>query len=231
MTKKFDDIKVEGRIQNINPFKEVDRKRYSNKHNREQSKLLNKYSKEIQEGNEYLESFSNINDETGLKRAYENRTDLGLYHHPENKTLYIAGTKDFPKDIMDDLLIPFHMVHKSRRYKTTNNFIEHNIDKIDTIVSHSLGSATTMKLNQDYNKRFTTRTYGTPTVSMTQNKDSKNKRFRAVGDVVSMFDRGGDVSINKNSLNPLYNHGFHALHFGDMGKRETNTFEPINKIM
>ena len=89
-----------------------------------------------------------------------------------------------------------------------------------------------MKLNQDYNKRFTTRTYGTPTVSFNDNTDSKNTRFRAVGDPVSMFDsRGVDITVNKNSYNPLYNHGFHAVHFGDMGKSEKNVAEPINKIM
>ena len=156
-----------------------------------------------------MEEFSNINDETGLKRAYNNRTDLGLYHHPENKTLYIAGTKDFPRDILDDTLIPFHMVHRSKRYKTANDFIRNNIDNVDTIVSHSLGSETTMKLNQDYNKRFATRTYGTPTVRFNDNTDSKNTRFRAVGDPVSMFDRGVDITVKKNSYNnPLYNHGF-----------------------
>jgi signal peptidase I len=209
----IDDMKTQGRLQRINPFKEIDGKEYNKKYYNKQKELLEKYSKEIQQGNKYLEEFSNINDETGLKRAYNNKTDLGLYHHPENKTLYIAGTKDFPRDILDDTLIPFHMVHRSKRYKTANDFIRNNIDNVDTIVSHSLGSATTMKLNQDYNKRFTTRTYGTP------------------GDPVSMFDRGVDITVNKNSYNPLYNHGFHAVHFGDMGKSEKNVAEPINKIM
>ena len=83
--------------------------------------------------------FSNINDETGLKRAYNNKTDLGLYHHLENKTLYIAGTKDFPRDILDDTLIPFHMVHRSKRYKTANDCIRNNIDNVDTIVQSFLG--------------------------------------------------------------------------------------------
>ena len=122
------------------------------------------------------------------------------------------------------------MVHRSKRYKTANNFIRNNIDNVDTIVSHSLGSATTMKLNQDYNTGFTTRTYGTPTVSFNDNTDSKNTRFRAVGDPVSMFDRGVDKTVNKNSSNPLYNHGFHAVDWR-LGKSEKNVAEPINKIM
>ena len=229
--KLLEDVQKQGRLQKMNPFKEIDSKTYSKKHHDEQTDLLKKFSKEIQQGNQYLEDFSNINDETGLKRAYNNRTDLGLYHHPENKTLYIAGTKDFPRDILVDALIPFHMVHRSKRYRTANEFIKNNSDSIDTIVSHSLGSATTMKLNEDYNKRFTTRTYGTPTVSYNDNSDEKNTRFRAVGDPVSMFDRGVNITINKNSYNPLYNHGNHAVHFGDMGKSSKNVAEPINQIM
>ena len=48
-----------------------------------------------------------------------------------------------------------------------------NMDNIDTIVSHSLGSATAMKLNEDYNKKITTRNYGTPTVSWFKNNDKE----------------------------------------------------------
>ena len=74
MTKRFDDRKVEGRIQ-IPSKKWIERGIQTKNHNEEQSKLLNKCSEEIQKGNEYLDSFSDINDETGLKRAYESRTD------------------------------------------------------------------------------------------------------------------------------------------------------------
>ena len=179
--KLLDDMTKQGRLQNINPFKEIDGKEYKTKHNDKQKSLLNKFSKEIQDGNKYLDEFNHINDETGLKRAYDNRTDVGLYHHPENKTLYIAGTKDFPRDILDDTLIPFKMVHRSKRYRTANHFIKNNMDNIDTIVSHSLGSATAMKLNEDNNKKITTRNYGTPTVSWFKNNDKENTRFRAVG--------------------------------------------------
>ena len=33
------------------------------------------------QGKQYLEKISNINNETGLKRAYNNRADLGPSHH------------------------------------------------------------------------------------------------------------------------------------------------------
>ena len=45
-----------------------------------------------------VKQLQDITDEEGLKRAYE--TKDGLYQH-YNK-LVIAGTKDFPKDHIDD---------------------------------------------------------------------------------------------------------------------------------
>ena len=86
--KLVDDMKTQGRLQRINPFKEIDGKEYNKKHYNKQKELLEKYSKEIQQGNKYLEEFSNINDETGLKRAYNNRTDLGLPPPREQNALH-----------------------------------------------------------------------------------------------------------------------------------------------
>ena len=50
-----------------------------------------------------VKQLQDITDEEGLKRAYETKYDL--YQH-YNK-LFIAGTKDFPKDHIDDLKLPF----------------------------------------------------------------------------------------------------------------------------
>ena len=47
----------------------------------------------------YVKQLQDITDEEGLKRAYDTRD--GLYQH-YNK-LFIAGTKDFPQDHIDDL--------------------------------------------------------------------------------------------------------------------------------
>ena len=49
----------------------------------------------------YVKQLQGITDEEGLKRAY--KTKDGLYQH-YNK-LFIAGTKDFPQDHIDDLKI------------------------------------------------------------------------------------------------------------------------------
>ena len=51
-----------------------------------------------------------ITDEEGLKLAYE--TKDGLYQH-YNK-LFIAGTKDFPVDHIDDLKLPVDDTLRSR---------------------------------------------------------------------------------------------------------------------
>ena len=50
-----------------------------------------------------VKQLRDITDEEGLKRAYD--TQDGLYQH-FNK-LFIAGTKDFPQDHIDDLKLPF----------------------------------------------------------------------------------------------------------------------------
>ena len=52
---------------------------------------------------QYVKQLQDTSDEEGLKRAYDTRD--GLYQH-YNK-LFIAGTKDFPVDHIDDLKITF----------------------------------------------------------------------------------------------------------------------------
>ena len=52
---------------------------------------------------QYVKQLQDTSDEEELKRAYDTRD--GLYQH-YNK-LFIAGTKDFPVDHIDDLKITF----------------------------------------------------------------------------------------------------------------------------
>ena len=51
----------------------------------------------------FVKQLQDISDEEGLKRADDTRD--GLYQH-YNK-LFIAGTKEFPTDHIDDLKLPF----------------------------------------------------------------------------------------------------------------------------
>ena len=60
----------------------------------------------------YIKQIIDISDEEGLRLAYE--TNNGLYQH-YNK-LFIAGTKDFPVDHIDDLKLPFDdTLNKTKR--------------------------------------------------------------------------------------------------------------------
>ena len=230
--KRYENLEVEGRVQTMNPFKEINSKRYGKAHQETQKTLVKKHTEELEKDNVYLNKFKyNINDEDGLKKAYSNTTDKGLYYHPDNRTLYIAGTKDIPTDVLEDALIPFHMVHHSTRYRTADHFLKYNSDKVDNVVGHSLGGAVSLKLNQDYRKRFKTRTYGAPVYSYNMNTDENNLRFRSAGDPVSMFDRGA-ITINKNAYNPLYNHGYQSQHYGDIGKEpDKESDEKVNQII
>ena len=60
----------------------------------------------------YIKQLQDISDEGGLKRAYE--TKDGLYQHCNE--LFIAGTKNFPQDHIDDSKLPFDdTLNKTRR--------------------------------------------------------------------------------------------------------------------
>ena len=60
----------------------------------------------------FVKQLQDITDEEGLKRAYD--TKYGLHQH-YNK-LFIAGTKDFPQDHIDDLKLPFgDTLNKTKR--------------------------------------------------------------------------------------------------------------------
>ena len=230
--KRFEELHLEERVQTGNPFKEINGKTYGKAHQDKQKTLVEKHTEELQKDDAYLKKFKfDINDEDGLKKGYSNTTDKGLYYHPYNRTLYIAGTKDIPTDVLEDALIPFHMVHHSIRYRTADHFLKYNADKVDTVIGHSLGGAVSLKLNQDYRKRFKTRTYGAPVDSYNMNTDKNNLRFRSAGDPVSIFDRGA-IAINKNAYNSLYNHGYQSQHYGDIGKEpQKESDEKVEQII
>ena len=62
----------------------------------------------------YVKQLQDISDEEGLKRAYD--TKYGLYQHYNE--LFIAGTRDFPTDHLDDLRLPFDgTLHNTTRGK------------------------------------------------------------------------------------------------------------------
>ena len=115
-----------------------------------------------------LKQLQDISDEEGLKRAYD--TQDGLYQH-YNK-LFIAGTKDFPQDHIDDLKLPFDdTLNKTKRGRDADAYYRSH-HEIDTVIGHSLGGAVSLALEKQYKKEgnnpygiVQSKTFGAPTVS------------------------------------------------------------------
>ena len=169
----------------------------------------NKIHNEVREELAGNETF--LTDTQGLKLAYENPD--GIYQN--GSILYIAGTKS-GRDVYDDLKLPFYQTRNTKRYKDVNEFIKDGSIEIDgkkltgitDIISHSLASAVSQQINDDYGNIFRSRSYGSPFVSNQRPEDTgTNLRLRKAGDPVSMFDRGS-ITLNSSSLNPLDNHSY-----------------------
>ena len=103
-----------------------------------------------------------------MKRAYA--TQDGLYQH-YNK-LFIAGTKNFPQDHIDDLKLPFDdTLNKTKRGRDADAYYRSH-HGIDTVIGHSLGGAVSLALEKQYKKEgnnpygiIQSKTFGAPTVS------------------------------------------------------------------
>jgi len=160
-----------------------------------------------------------ISNQEGLKRAYSQPNSL--YTH--GNVLHIAGTQmgrpfktyrdrqpwgDAVQDVWDDLKIPFKMTAHSQRYKDALEVLKNN-PGITHLNGHSLGGAVALQLQKDLPERkFTTSTYGAPTISLTPAPEN-SQRYRNPGDPVSILDRGTiKTPETKPSLNPLTAHGY-----------------------
>jgi len=99
----------------------------------------------------YIRQIADITDEEGLKLAYKQKD--GLHQH-YNK-LFIAGTKDFPQDHIDDLKLPFDdTLKKTKRGRDAESYyLSHH--EIDTVIGHSLGGAVALSLENNTKKKVT----------------------------------------------------------------------------
>ena len=71
--------------------------------------------------------------------------------------------------------------------------IDHH--EIDTVIGHSLGGSVAFSLEQAYKKQdgnpygiIQSKTFGSPTVSFTEDKNTNVDRIRYLGDPISMLD-------------------------------------------
>ena len=95
-----------------------------------------------------VKQLQDITDEEGLKRAHD--TKDWLYQH--YKELFIAGTKDFPQDHIDDLKLPFDdTLTKPHRGRTADAYYRSH-HEIDTVIGHPLGGAVALSLEKQYEK-------------------------------------------------------------------------------
>ena len=165
-----------------------------------------------------LKQLQDISDEEGLKRAYD--TQDGLYQH-YNK-LFIAGTKDFPQDHLDDLKLPFDdTLNKTKRGRDADAYYRSH-HEIDTIIGHSLGGSVSLALENKYKKEgnnpygiVQSKTFGSPTVSTIFSGTSPN-RIRWAGDPISAFDFGS-TTVMPSFKQRLWNsaHSYSGLEIAD----------------
>jgi len=164
------------------------------------------YSEERNIGNKEI-----LEDRQGLKNAYDSPS--GLYK--VNKTLYISGTtgKDgsITRDILDDLIhLPSRSAENTEKYKDAIKMLEKS-PEITRLVGHSLGSAVTNTLNQNFPNKYETTTYATPAVKPKRKRgekqDPRHRDFRNPNDPVSILDGYAETS-NFDDPNPLVSHGF-----------------------
>ena len=102
-----------------------------------------------------------------MKRAYDTRDGLDQHY---NK-LFIAGTKDFPQDHIDDSKLPFDdTLNKTKRGRDADAYYRSH-HEIDTVIGHSLGgsvSLATEKYKKEGNNPYgviQSKTFGAPVVS------------------------------------------------------------------
>ena len=162
------------------------------------------YSEERHIGNK-----EKLEDRAGLKNAYDSPS--GLYK--TGKTLYISGTtgKDgsITRDILDDLIhLPSRGAERTEKYKDAIKMLEKS-PEITRLVGHSLGSAVTNTLNQNFPNKYETTTYATPAVKPKRKgkQDPRRRDFRNPNDPVSVLD-GYAITSDFNDTNPLVAHGF-----------------------
>ena len=162
------------------------------------------YSEERHIGNK-----EKLEDRQGLKNAYDSPS--GLY--VTGKTLFISGTtgKDgsITRDILDDLIhLPSRSAENTEKYKDAIKMLEKN-PQVTRLVGHSLGSAVTNTLNQNFPNKYETTTYATPAVKPKRKgkQNPKHRDFRNPNDPVSVLD-GYAITSNFNDTNPLVAHGF-----------------------
>jgi hypothetical protein len=112
--------------------------------------------------------------------AYNNKQNL---YYDGNKQIYIAGTNYIKDLVINDLTITLGLIKYTDSYKQSQQLYDTNKDKIETIVSHSLGSIIAHHLILD-NEQLKGRLYATPSMARTHDRIKYVSHY---GDPIAMF--------------------------------------------
>ena len=162
---------------------------------------------------------NNCTDAVGLRLAYESPD--GLYQN--GTRLYIAGTGGGGRwigDLYDDITkVPFNRTNETQRYKDAKRKIEEE-GNIEQIIGHSLGGAITLHLNRDYDNKYKTRVYASPTFSFQKPEETgQNLRIRGKYGPISILDQGA-ITVDKGTIEPFANHFMDG--FNDVGHQNSD---------
>ena len=171
-----------------------------------------------------------IPDEWGLNEAYN--ADESVVHHGD--TLYIAGTHSL-RDVLDDTLIPLHLVRNSQRYQQALAAQQRANGRVKYLSGHSLGGAVAAVLQEDavagrlgpkYRGFREVRTYGAPL--MHSDHIPNLHAYRRAWDPISAFD-GGAATSTAPGWNPHSYRGFNRTNSvpsitGQQDDRRSNVY-------
>ena len=125
-----------------------------------------------------------------MKQAYKSKDCL----HQHYNNSFIAGTRDFPRDHIDDLKLPMNdTLNKTKRGRDADmHYRSHN--EIDTVIGHSLGGSVSLALEKQYKKESNnpygivqSQTSGAPVISSNFSGPDPN-RIRWAGDPTSALE-------------------------------------------
>ena len=138
-----------------------------------------------------------MEDRQGLERAYADPHAT----YVAGDTLYVAGTRfNGPRDVWDDLKIPFGLTGRSQRYEDASRVLK-AMPQIKRIVGHSLGGAVALELQKNH-PGLQSVTYSAPLFTA-----SAGERYKTTFDPIAMFDVGADTTMQRG-LNP---HSYHDI--------------------
>ena len=179
--------------------------------------------KDIHGGNT-MPSRTQMSDEAGLRLAYDSPDRL--YHH-RNK-LFVAGTKDWPNDLIDDLKLPYEdTLNLTKRGRDVEAYYRNHMREIDTVIGHSLGGSVALSLEDKYRHDKNgipnvgikqVKTFSAPVVA--GNLGGNNQLVKGL--IVNSSEKigsaiGGQVGIGLDSLTGFTDEGLFTKSLADAG--------------